>query len=201
MTGDVLSTAAVATVAGSAARRVVALGQLAPDSTLLGPAATCSCAPGDNLSLHRLLASAPVGSVLVCAAHADTEHGYFGELMALDAINRGIVGLVVDGAVRDSACVVASGLPVFHRGLAPAPCTKARVDSVGEPVELDGVAVAPGDMVVADRDAVLLVTRAEWADVEARARALETEEVELRAALARGERLGDLLALDLASDS
>jgi regulator of RNase E activity RraA len=51
--------------------------------------------------------------------------------------------------------------------------------------------------VIADGDAVLVVARAEWPEIAARARALEAEEDGLRAALARGERLGDLLALDL----
>lgn len=65
------------------------------------------------------------------------------------------------------------------------------------PVEVGGSRVVPGDIVVADRDAVLVVAAAGWPDVLARAGALEEREHQLREALARGERLGEILGLDL----
>lgn len=195
-----LTAAAVATVGGSAVRRISGLIPLLTGAALCGPAATCRCAPRDNLALHRLVASAPAGSVLVCDGGGETERGYFGDLMALDARNRGLAALVIDGAVRDSTGVAALGFPVFHRGLAPVPCAKERVVSVGEPVEVGGVAVAPGDVVVADADAVLVVAAAEWPAVEAAALDLEKREEELRAALERGERLADLLGIDLGGE-
>ncbi|HEX4746016.1 MAG TPA: RraA family protein [Gaiellaceae bacterium] len=191
------STATVATVAGPNARRVQGLAPLDRRSTLCGPAATCSCAPADNFGLHRLVASAPAASVLVCDAGGDGDHGYFGDLLALEARGRGHGGLVIDGAVRDSAAIRELGFPVFHRGTAPAQAAKSGGGSVGETIEIGGVAVAQGDVVVADGDAVLVVAAAHWPDVAERAEALEAREQEIRAALERGERLGDLLGLDL----
>jgi 4-hydroxy-4-methyl-2-oxoglutarate aldolase len=191
-----LATASIATVSASG-RRLLEIAPLDGSMALLGPAATCRCAPGDNLALHRLLAAAPAGCVLVCETGGEPERAYFGALMAREARSRGVAGLVLDGPVRDASALAVLGFPVFHRGLAPAPCAKAAAPSVGEPVELGGVSVSPGDIVVADRDAVLVVAREEWPAVEARARALEASEDELRAALARGERLGELLGLDL----
>lgn len=191
------STAAVATVAGGLARRAHGLMPVDPSAALCGPAATCRCAPGDNLALHRLVASASSGSVLVCDAGGDGDHGYFGELLALDALGRGLAGLVIDGAVRDTAAIVEAAFPVFHRGTAPAPGAKGDPGTIGEAVEVGGARVEPGDLLVADRDGVLVVASAEWADVAARAEALEVHEEEVREALARGERLGDLLGLDL----
>lgn len=201
MSGQTPSTAAVATVAGPVARRVQGLAPLDPASVLWGPAATCRCAPADNLALHRLVAAAPVGSVLVCDARGDGDHGYFGDLLALDARGRGLAGLVIDGAVRDSTGIVELGFPVFHRGTAPAPGAKNDPGLVGEPVEVGGARVEPGDVVVADRDAILVVVAAEWPAVAARAEALEAREDELRAALERGERLSDLLGLDVGAES
>lgn len=197
MSGRIASTAAVATVAGPVARRIAGLAPLDPTSALCGPAATCRCAPADNLALHRLVASAPVGSVLVCDAGGDGEHGYFGELLALDAQGRGLAGLVIGGAVRDSTAIVEAGFPVFHLGTAPAPGAKSHPGEGGMPVEVGGSRVVPGDIVVADRDAVLVVAAAGWPDVLARAGALEEREHQLREALARGERLGEILGLDL----
>lgn len=200
MSGRTLSTAAVATVAGSLARRVRGLTPVDPASALCGPAATCRCAPADNLALHRLVASAPAGSVLVCDAGGDGERGYFGDLMALDARQRGLAGLVIDGSVRDTATIAELGFPVFHRGTAPVPGDKVAAGAVGRPVEIGGVTVAPGGVVVADRDAVLVVPAADWPGVAACAEELEAREDELRAALVRGERLADLLGLDLGAE-
>lgn len=200
MNGRTPSTAAVAT-AGPAARRMHGLAALDPSSVLCAPAATCTCAPADNLALHRLVASAPAGAVLVCDAGGDGDHGYFGDLLALDARRRGLAGLVIDGAVRDTAAIVDLGFPVFHRGTAPAPGAKSDGGVVGESVEVGGARVEPGDVVVADRDAVLVVAAADWPEVAARVIALEAREDDLRAALERGERLSDLLGLDLGGET
>ncbi len=196
-----LTAAAVATVGGPASRRIPGLTPLFAGGVVYGPAATCRCAPRDNLALHRLVASAPAGSVLVCDGAGETERGYFGDLMALDARNRSLVGLVIDGAVRDSAGIAALGFPVFHRGLAPVACAKERAVSVGKPVEIGGVAVAPGDVVVADADAVLVVSGGDWPAVHAAALELEKREERLRAALERGEQLADLLGIDLGDEA
>ena len=124
-----------------------------------------------------------------------TDGAYFGELAATDAQQRGHVGLVVDGAIRDARAVAALGFPVFHAGFEPASCEKRDVVSVGEPVRIGGVDVAPGDQVVADSDAVLVVAAADWPAVEAAARELEEREEAIRARLRAGARLADLLEL------
>jgi 4-hydroxy-4-methyl-2-oxoglutarate aldolase len=182
-------------VAAEAVRRVRGLVPIAPDSRLVGPAATCACAVGDNLALHHLLATAPAGSVLVCDAGGRDDVGYFGELMALEARSRGLRGLVIDGAVRDGSVLGGLGFPVFHRGFAPGRAAKAEAPLLEEPVELGGVPVVPGDVVVADRDGVLVVPAEEWRSVQKRARRLDEEESELRSALGRGESLSTLLGL------
>ena len=121
--------------------------------------------------------------------------GYFGELAAIDAAERGLRGLVIDGSMRDGHAVAALGFPVFHAGFEPTTCSKERVLSVGEPVRIGGVEVTPGDQVVADSDGVLFVAHAVWPEVEAAARAIEEREEELRAELRAGRRIADLLGL------
>jgi 4-hydroxy-4-methyl-2-oxoglutarate aldolase len=190
-----LSSAAVLSAAPGSARVVGGTGPLTLDAAICAPAATCACAPRDNLAVHRLLQRAPEGSALVVDAGGRTDGGYFGELAAIDAQARGIRGLVIDGSVRDGAALGTSGFPVFHAGFAAAACVKERVVSIDHPVRLGGVEVAPGDQVVADRDAVLVVPRAEWPAVEAAATEIEAREAELRALLRAGTRLADLIAL------
>ena len=148
--------------------------------------------------MHRLLEQAPEGSVLVVDAGGRTDCGHFGELAAMDAEFREIQGLVIDGAIRDGGTVATLGFPVFHGGFAPAGCVKERVLSLGEPVTIGGVEIAPGDQVVADSDAILVVAAADWPAVEAGAQAIREAEDEIRIALNQGQRLADLL--DLPSD-
>jgi 4-hydroxy-4-methyl-2-oxoglutarate aldolase len=189
------STPEVLQAAGGAVRFVHGLTPISVTAALCGPAATCACAPGDNLAVHRLLEQAPEGSVLVVDAGGRTDCGHFGELAAMDAEYRGIQGLVIAGAIRDGGAVAVLGFPVFHGGLAPKGCVKERVLSVNEPVTIGGVEIAPGDQVVADSDAILVVSAADWPTVEAGARAIQEAEDDLRTALVQGARLAELLDL------
>ena len=191
----VFSTPEVLQAAGGAARFVRGLSSITVTAALCGPAATCACAPGDNLAVHRLLEVAPEGSVLVVDAGGRTDCGHFGELAAMDAEFRGIQGLVIAGAIRDSGMLAVLGFPVFHRGIAPAGCVKERVLSVNEPVTIGGVEIAPGDQVVADGDAILIVAAADWPAVEAGAQEIRDAEDELRIALNQGQHLAGLLDL------
>ena len=87
----------------------------------------------------------------------------------MDAEGRGLQGLVIDGSIRDGGLIAVLGFPVFHAGFAPATSVKELAPSVGEPVEVGGVTVTPGDQIVADSDAVLVVPAADWPAVEAAA--------------------------------
>lgn len=169
------------------------LAPLTVTDAICGPAATCACAPGDNLAAHRLLEQAPEGSVLV--VEAGTGCAYFGELMAMDAEYRGIQGLVIDGAVRDGGTLATLGFPVFHRGLAPAGPVKEQVVSIGEPVTIGGVEIAPGDQVIADSDAILVVAAADWPAVAVAAQQIRDAEDEIRIELVHGTHLSELLDL------
>ncbi len=82
-------------------------------------------------------------------------------------------------------------------GTAPAQSTKVSLVSVGQPVVVGGILVHPGDQVVADSDGAVVVPAGRWPEVRAAAAALATREDEVRRRLAAGERLPDILGLDL----
>jgi 4-hydroxy-4-methyl-2-oxoglutarate aldolase len=187
------STPEVLEAAGDSARVVRGLTPIGITTTVCGPAATAACAPGDNLAVHRLLENAAEGSVLVVDAEGRTDCGHFGELGAMDAEYRGIQGLVISGAIRDGGAVAVLGFPVFHAGLAPASCVKERVLSLNEPVTIGGVEIAPGDQVVADSDAILVIAAADWPAVEAAAQAIREAEDDIRTGLVQGTHLSELL--------
>lgn len=192
---DLLSTAAVLEASRGRAQAVSGLTHLTLMDAICAPAATCACAPGDNLALHRLLQQAPEGAALVADAGGRTDVGHFGELMAMDAEERGLQGLVIGGSIRDGGLIAVLGFPVFHLGFEPAKSVKELALSVGEPVEVGGVTIAPGDQIVADSDAVLVVPASDWPGVEAAARALEAHDDDVRTHILRGGRLADVLEL------
>ncbi|KUK35876.1 MAG: Putative ribonuclease E inhibitor RraA/dimethylmenaquinone methyltransferase, partial [Thermacetogenium phaeum] len=84
-----------------------------PKTKMAGPAVTVRCQPGDNLTIHKAIYEAEPGSVLVIDAHAYVGAGPFGEIMAIACQERGLAGVVIDGACRDSGDIEELGLPLF----------------------------------------------------------------------------------------
>jgi 4-hydroxy-4-methyl-2-oxoglutarate aldolase len=164
---------------------------------LCGSAATFECSPNDNLGVHAALYRADPGSVLVGGGGSTERFGLFGELMATDAVARGLGGLVVDGTVRDLADPDRIGFPVVCAGAAPAQCTKSPMVSVGRPVTIGGVLVRPGDHIVADRDGVVVVPSLIWKEVKEAALATAVREDGYLRRLRLGERIVDVLGLDI----
>ena len=166
---------------------------------LSGPALTCACAPEDNLAVHAALYQATPGTVLVCDATGTTRCALFGELMATDALNQSLAGLIVQGPIRDIADIDELGFPIWSTGTAPGQATKTSVVSVGAPVVVGGVLVTTGDQIVADRDGIAVIRAADWPTIQADVAALTNREAKTRSRLAAGERLADINGLDLSS--
>ncbi len=125
--------------------------------------------------------------VLVCAAGGSFRSGVWGELLSTAARNRGCAGVVVDGAVRDVVRMRGMGFPVFARGTAVYDSKdRQRVIDLDVPVMVDGVAFAPGDLVVADEDGVVVVPAKAEAAVVRRAWEKVHAESEVRGAIAAG---------------
>lgn len=127
---------------------------------LVGPAFTVQGAGGDNLALHRGVAAAPSGSVLVVDV-GGAPHGHWGEVLAVAALARGLVGLLIDGGVRDAAQQQALGFPVFSRNNAIRGTRKDFAGVLGHPVTLGGLTIATGDLIVGDVDGVVALPSAE----------------------------------------
>jgi RraA family protein len=137
-----------------------AIGRIAGDR-MVGPAVTVTVRAGDNLLIHKAIDTARAGDVLVVDGRADLVNALIGENLALWAQKQGIVGIVVDGAVRDVEALRAIGLPIFARGITPAGTFKSGGGEVNVPISCGRVVVAPGDVVVADADGVTVVPAAD----------------------------------------
>jgi 4-hydroxy-4-methyl-2-oxoglutarate aldolase len=149
---------------------------------LAGPAYPVRCPPGDNLMVHAAIYRAEPGAVLVVEA-GDTDYAVAGGNVCLVAQKRGIAGFVVDGVIRDVAEVREHGFAVFARGVIPIPGAKDAVGVLGGAVRCGGVAVQPGDIVVADEEGVVVVpaARAEATLAAAEARASKDAAMTLEA--------------------
>jgi 4-hydroxy-4-methyl-2-oxoglutarate aldolase len=165
-----------------------------PAPRLAARAFTAHCHAGDNLAIHRAVAAAEPGDVLVVDAGGHVA-GYWGEILCVAAQARGIAGLIIDGGCRDLEGVTALGFPIWARGVSIAGCVKVTPGTIGEPIVLGGILVRTGDFVVADTDGVAIVT-AEALDgaLDASERRLAKER-DMMASLRAGALTLDLLGL------
>ncbi|MEU3618015.1 4-carboxy-4-hydroxy-2-oxoadipate aldolase/oxaloacetate decarboxylase [Streptomyces sp. NPDC006872] len=170
---------------------------VAPGMRLHGPAYPLRCPAGDNLWLHRAVAEAPEGAVLVAAVVGDGEYGYWGEVLSHAASARGLAGLVIDGGVRDVEALAAVGFPVFSRGICIQGTRKepSGDGALAAPVWIGRTVVSVGDLVIGDADGVVVVSAATASDVLAEARLREKEEATIIARLAAGETTLDIYGL------
>jgi regulator of RNase E activity RraA len=123
---------------------------------VIGAALTVWCHAGDNLMLHKALSLAAPGDIVVMNTQGAGNSG-FGELLASSAVRIGVRAVIVDGTVRDAEALEALALPVYARGLCPNGCNKDGPGEVGAIVACGGVAVRPGDVILADRDGVTVI--------------------------------------------
>ncbi|HHY47726.1 MAG TPA: 4-carboxy-4-hydroxy-2-oxoadipate aldolase/oxaloacetate decarboxylase [Firmicutes bacterium] len=162
---------------------------------LVGRALPVRCPAADNLGLHAAIAMAKPGDVLVASMDGNTEGGAWGEIATVAAQVRGIRGLVIDGAVRDTERICALQFPVFAKGVSIKGTTKKTLLSVGQPVVCGGVLVNPGDIVVGDDDGVVVVPLGEAEKVLKAATEKERTEAEILEQIRQGKLTVDLLGL------
>jgi 4-hydroxy-4-methyl-2-oxoglutarate aldolase len=161
---------------------------------IAAPAYPLVCSPGDNLAIHIAMERVPRGSVLVVGT-SNFVAGYWGEVLTVAAEVAGVVGLIIDGGVRDVAAITARRFPVFARGISVRGTVKASAPSVGEPMMLTGVAVAEGDLVVADDDGVIVVPAAEAERAILAGEARAAKEAAMMEQLAQGASTLELMGL------
>jgi 4-hydroxy-4-methyl-2-oxoglutarate aldolase len=104
----------------------------------------------------RAVAAAPPGNVLV-AGHDGSPHGHWGEILAVAAQARGLLGLLIDGAVRDVNVLCRLGFRVFSRGVSITRTGKRHPGVLAAPVTVGGITINPGDLVVADADGAVAI--------------------------------------------
>lgn len=154
--------------------------------SILGTAITCETGPNDNLALLGALALAQPGDVVICASEGFPHSAVFGDNTAIMAKNKGLAGVVIDGMMRDLAGLLPVGIPLFCRGITPNSCVRSGPGRVGFPVVVGGVAVHSGDVVIGDRDGIVVVPQGELDRLQPRIDAILKAEVETQAKIRNG---------------
>lgn len=132
---------------------------LCPDMRVAGPAVTVLTRPGDALFVQKAIEICQKGDVVVVDASGYKDVAVLGERLAYYFQRKGVSGIVCDGAIRDSQGIVGLGLPVFSRGVCIKIFGSTGPGAINVTIQCGGVVVNPGDIVVGDRDGVVIVPR------------------------------------------
>jgi regulator of RNase E activity RraA len=158
---------------------------------MVGRAHTVHC-QDDFLTVIQGLKDAQPGAVLVIGAGGGTR-AVAGELFATEAARKGLAGIVIDGACRDTARLATMTLPFYARHTCPMAGTTERLFETARPIACGGVTVSPGDWLIGDRDGIVVLAEEELERLLVRAEAIQAAEAVVLQRMERGESLFDLL--------
>jgi len=199
-TREALAAFTVAELANAAEGRGVidpGLQRYSGTGTVAGRAVTAACDFGSLAAVWSAVEGVPAGGIL--CIHGPGVSAYMGDLLAGDLVNRGFVAAVVDGYIRDRATLAAMPMTFMARGLYP---MAHRREGNGQPqavLSLGGVAVHPGDWIVADDDGVIVIVPEAVEAVLSRAHENEVIEQGVRRRVMAGASLPQAVRDEFAS--
>jgi 3-hexulose-6-phosphate synthase/6-phospho-3-hexuloisomerase len=161
---------------------------------LAGPVLTVRTYPGDWAKPVEAIDLAQPGDVLVIDA-GGVGPAIWGELATNSAIQRGLAGVVIDGAIRDSGDIVALGFPAFSRLVLPNAGEPKGFGEIGVPIRVGGLKVEPGDWVLGDDDGVALLPQKMAVEYANRAMDVLEKENRIREEIKEGRTLGQVVDL------
>lgn len=169
-------------------------------SSAAGPAITVNTGPADILALLASLAYIQPGDIVVSAFGAYQGCAACGDRVAGMIKNNGAIGLVIDGPIRDYTGMVEVGLSTWCSGINPNSPVAQGPGSVGQAIQIGGMEVETGDMIVADRDGVVVVPFESIDQVIQRIERIQQLEMQMDQDVANGLKQPSAIAQLLASD-
>ena len=132
---------------------------------LQGTAYTVRVPAGDNLLIYYAIDNAKIGDVVVVDGSGFTERALIGGIMASLAKAKGLSGLVINGAVRDPRDLESMDFPVFYKAICPNGPYKNGPGEINVPVCVGGQIIHPGDLIVGNKEGIIVIPRLEIDDV------------------------------------
>ena len=149
-------------------------------SPLLGTAFTVRMPAGDNLMFHKAMDMAQPGDIIMIDVGGGIERSIFGELMVTYCRERGISGIVCDGAIRDAEGLSKlTDFAVYAKGVTPNGPYKNGPGEINVPIVIGGKQVNPGDIIVGDEDGVIIINPADAENLAAATRATMEKEAKI----------------------
>ena len=164
-----------------------------PEARVAGTAVTLRMPHADSVILHHAMSLVRPGDFLVIDRCGDERHACWGGVVTNAAKLAGVVGAVIDGVATDFSEIRRCGMPMWCLG--PSPITTKQLGLEGAmniPVSVGGVAVRPGDIVLADECGVVVLKPDEAEAVAHRALAMQEDELVLLQRLRAGESLPEI---------
>jgi len=172
---------------------------LTSETRFVGPALTVRLEPGNQVDCLDALSVAQAGDAIVVDAAGETETSVWGGLMAGLCKMKGVVGAVVDGAIRDTDEIKDLGFFIFSKAVVPRSTHSpfsGRLEpiEVNVPIQCGGVLVRPGDLVLGDEIGVVVVPLEEAAQILKKAQEQAEKEEKTREKIRQGKTVEELLA-------
>lgn len=165
-----------------------------------GPAVTVKTVPDDNLAPYAALDVLKAGDVVVITTSDWTGSPVVGDLLAAMFRNIGVIGIVTDGAVRDLAGLSEVGIPVYARGVTANAPQKNGPGSVGLDISISGVVIRSGDLIVGDRDGIVVLPQDKIPQALDGINAIKEKENKIESQIAEGMTMPDWLKEMLAGN-
>jgi 4-hydroxy-4-methyl-2-oxoglutarate aldolase len=169
-------------------------------ASFAGTAITCETGAHDNLAIMGALALAQPGDVIIAASDGFTGTAVVGDNVALMARNAGVVAIVTDGMARDQDGIIGAGVPLFSSGITPNSCVRSGPGRIGFTCVVGGVTVSAGDVIVGDRDGVVVVPATLVDQVIERLKSIRSAEVAVQTKIFAGMKQLDSIAELMKSD-
>ena len=161
---------------------------------MIGYAHTVKC-KDDFLTVLKALHDSVSGEVLVVET-CNSRAAVAGEIFSVEAARRGLSGIVIDGACRDTATIRTLSIPVYSRSVIPSSGTSSRIFETQVPITCGGVAVDPGNVIFGDDDGVVVAAKAELQELLETAEEIQLKEELILRNLGEGKCLFDMLNFD-----
>jgi regulator of RNase E activity RraA len=170
--------------------------------TICGPAFTVKAMAIDSTVVHKAIDMAQPGDVMVIDRNGDSKHACIGEMTALASKVRGLAGTIVDGPATDIVEIEDMNYVVFSRGISPITTRSlAMAGEINTVVQCGGVCVAPGDIILADDNGILVIPPDQVESVIARCESIAQGEPKTRQRLLDGESLSEMVGANRKIDA